>query len=179
MGQAPNDSAQKTKKPAWYYLTWWKTDAAEIERQVANYDTLSLGHSARGVSMILCLFSALLTAVLGRWLMQLSAPVIITELVVWSGLGFAMFRGQKWAFAAGMVLWTFEKASIVVTGVGASRVPITQVIWWCMYMTAFMLGFRVEKAREAKTGSGTSTGATGATRQPVATPLSAKPIRLR
>jgi len=178
MGQGPNDSTQKTKKPAWSYVTWWKTDAAEIERQVANYDILTIWQSARGVSMLLCFFSAAVTVVFGR-LMHLSGATVVAELVIWGGLGFAMFRGQKWAFVAGMMVWSFEKAALVVTGVGAARAPITQVIWWCVYMSAFMLGFRVEKSRSAKAGSSTRPSAPSANRTDVATPLGAKPIRLR
>lgn len=178
MGQAPNDSAEKPKKPAWSYLTWWKTDPAEIERQVANYDSLALWQSARGVSMLLCLFSAAMTAAFGR-LMHLSGATVAVELVVWGGLGFAMFRGQKWAFVLGMVLWSYEKGSMVVAGVSAARAPITQVIWWCVYMSAFMLAFRVEKARNAKASGATTLATPGANRKAVATPLGSTPIRLR
>jgi hypothetical protein len=57
-----------------------------------------------------------------------------------------MYRGQRWAFVAAMMLWTLEKGMLLFGGL-ASSAPIVQVIWWAIYMNAFVLGFRVERAR--------------------------------
>ena len=50
-----------------------------------------------------------------------------------------------------MAWWTLEK---LVGLIGAFQGPsaagaqfITQVIWWCIYMHAFWMAFRVEQAR--------------------------------
>lgn len=131
------------------FLAWWKTDPAEVEKQVANYHTMKVWQSARGISMLLCAFSITMTVLIGGYI-GLSGSTIVIEAVIWSVLGFAMFRGQKWAFVAGMVFWTFEKATLVFSGATAGRAPIMQIIWWLVYMSAFMLGFRVEQARKRK-----------------------------
>lgn len=144
-----NSEAKKDSKSFLTFLACWKTDPAEIEKQVAGYDTLKLYQSARGMSLLLCAFSVAVTVSLGR-AMQLSGATIIGEALIWSGLGFAMFRGQRWAFATAMVVWTFEKGSLLLAGASAGRAPIVQIIWWAVYMNSFMLGFRVEKARRAR-----------------------------
>jgi hypothetical protein len=130
------------------FLAWWKTDPQEIEKQVAQYHTLRVWQSARGISLLLCMFTVAATALL-RGPMNLSGEAIIVEAVIWTVVGFLMYRGQKWAFVAGMVLWTISKATLVFNG-AAPGTPFVQVIWWAIYMNAFMLGFRVEKSRATR-----------------------------
>lgn len=131
------------------FLAWWKTDPVEIEKQVAGYHTMRVWQTARGISALFCAFSVATTVLIGGYV-GLSGVTIITEAVIWGILGFAMFRGQRWAFVAGMVLWTFEKGALVFSGTVGGGTPFVQIIWWVAYMSAFMLGFRVEKARKSK-----------------------------
>src|SRR5687768_8659047 len=92
MGQTPNGSTQKPKKkPFWSFFMWWKTDPAEIETQVANYDSLVFWQSARGISMVLCLLSAAATGAFSPFL-DLSREALVAHVVTCAGLGFAMFR---------------------------------------------------------------------------------------
>lgn len=149
MSDTQAEGAKKEGKSFLSFLAWWKANPVEIEKQVSNYDTLKVWQSSRGISMLLCAFSVAATVLLGGF-MNLSGGTIIAEAIIWSVLGFAMFRGQKWAFVVGMVLWTFEKGALVFAGAAAGRAPIVQIIWWAIYMGAFMEGFRVEKARKAK-----------------------------
>lgn len=149
MGRSAPDATKKDGRSFLSFLAWWKTDPAEIEKQVVSYDTMKVWQSARGISMLLSAFSVAMTVLLGGY-MGLSGGTIITEALIWGILGFAMFRGQQWAFVAGMILWTFEKGALLFAGTAIGRTPIVQIIWWVVYMSAFMLGFRVEKARKAK-----------------------------
>lgn len=137
------------KKASINYFLWWRTDPEEIEPQVAQYHTLSVWKSARGNSMLLCMLTVAVTVLAGRFLKQ-SGSTILIEAVVWSVLGLLMYRGQRWAFLAGMVLWTLEKAFLLVDVSGSGRTPIAQVIWWAIYMHTFLLAYRVEGARAQK-----------------------------
>jgi hypothetical protein len=138
--------ARKATSPANFFL-WWRVDPAEVERQVAGYDILGVTHSARKGSAALCVLSVVITAALGGYL-KMPIGTVAIEAVVWGGLALAMVRGNRWAFAAGMVLWTLEKAFAIVSGT-AGRVPVVHIIWWAIYMHSFLLAYRVETARSA------------------------------
>jgi hypothetical protein len=137
---------KKSKKSAGLFFLWWKTDPGEVERQARGYSALSVWQSARGNSALLCLLTVTVTFLLGRFV-RLSPEEIIGEAIVWLTLGFFMYRGHRWAFILGMILWTLEKATLLVEGVSAA--PIVQVIWWAIYMNAFFLGYKVESRRAA------------------------------
>jgi hypothetical protein len=137
--------AKKSKKSAFSFLLWWRTDPAEVEKQVAGYNTLKVWQSARGISALLCAFSAVVTMLLGN-LIHLSTGEVYFEVAIWSTVGILMYFGLRWAFILGMVLWTLEKATMLFSG-GAA--PIVQIIWWAIYLNAFFLAFRVESQRAA------------------------------
>lgn len=143
-----NSADPKVKRSALSFLLWWNTDPAEVEKQVAQYDTLKAWQSARGTSMLLCFFSMVVTVLLGNF-MHLSEGTIETEVAIWATLGIFMYRGHRWAFVLGMVLWTFEKGALLFAGMSSGAAPIMQIFWWCIYMNAFLLGFRVETRRGA------------------------------
>jgi hypothetical protein len=137
--------AKKSKKSAFSFLLWWRTDPAEVEKQVAGYSTLKIWQSARGISALLCAFSAVVTMLLGN-LIHLSTGEVYFEVAIWSTVGILMYFGLRWAFILGMVLWTLEKATMLFSG-GAA--PIVQIIWWAIYLNAFFLAFKVESQRAA------------------------------
>jgi 4-hydroxybenzoate polyprenyltransferase len=139
---------KKPSKSALSFFIWWKPDPQEVQKQVDQYHTLKVWQSARGMSMLCCAFSVAATVLLGR-LIQVSSTTTVIEAAIWSGLGFSMYRGQRWAFLVGMVLWTFEKFALLFQTAAAGRAPITQVIWWLIYMSVFNLGFVVERRRRS------------------------------
>jgi hypothetical protein len=141
-----NSADPKVKRSALSFLLWWNTDPAEVVKQVAQYDTLRAWQSARGTSMLLCFFSAVVTMLLGNF-MHLSEGTIETEVAIWTIIGIFMYRGHRWAFILGMVLWTFEKGTLLFSGMSSGAGPIMQIFWWCIYMNAFLLGLRVENRR--------------------------------
>jgi hypothetical protein len=78
---------------------------------------------------------------------HLSTGEIYAEVAIWSTVGILMYFGLRWAFILGMILWTFEKASMLLAG--GSAAPIVQIIWWAIYLNAFFLAFKVESRRAA------------------------------
>ena len=139
--------APKSKKSAFSFLAWWITDPADIEKQVAGYNTLRVWQSARGISALLCILSAVATALLGQFI-KLSNGEILAEAIIWSTIAIFMYLGHRWAFVVGMIFWTFEKAALLL-GASSAGAPIVQIIWWAIYMNAFLLAFRVESRRKA------------------------------
>jgi hypothetical protein len=137
---------QASKSSAWSYVTFWKVDAAEVERQVANYSTLKVIQSARGASLLACLLSVAITLLfLGVFGHSMSTAV--AGAVLWSFMGFMMYRGYRWAFVVAMLLWSIEKLVPAGVSVMAGRVPYSQVLWWLGYINLFYFGFKVEMRR--------------------------------
>jgi len=142
-------SHQKGAKSVLSFFAWWKTDPDELAKQVDQYSTLKVWQSARGVSALLCVFSFVVTVLLGRWVLNLSNGTLAAEVIIWGLVAVFMYRGHRWAFVLGMILWTLEKGSILL-GNPRSATPVVQVIWWLIYMKWFTLGYRVEKLRQSK-----------------------------
>ena len=134
---------KRPKKSFAGFLLWWRTDPDEVRWQIAGYDTLRVWQSARGTSALLCLLTVVVTTLLGGF-MRMSSNEITIEAVIWITIAILMYRGYRWAFVVGMLLWTFEKGELLLSGRGAS---IAQIIWWTIYMSAFFLAFTVEKER--------------------------------
>ena len=59
-----------------------------------------------------------------------------------------VYLGHRWAILVAMAWWTLEKTLSLVDlehlNAGAA---ISQLVWWCVYMHAFWLAFRVERER--------------------------------
>ena len=149
MTDQPDRSNPDGKRSLTSHLMWWQTDEHELEKQVAQYDTLTITQSARGTSMLCCVFSVAVTTLFGSYL-GLTSGTIIGEAAMWSTVAFFMWRGHQWAFIAGMVLWTLEKG-LSLTSTTTGGAPIVQFFWWAAYMSAFMLAFRVERRKAALT----------------------------
>ena len=143
----------KQKRSAFSYLAWWQINPHEVQKQMSEYATLKLWQSARGISVLLCLFSVTVTLLLSR-LLGLSFSDAILEAAVWLALAAFMYRGHRWAFVAGMALWTLEKGYLLFRPAsgGAGAAPIVQIIWWAVYMNAFYLAFTVERQRARGAG---------------------------
>lgn len=128
-------------------LMWWKQSETEIDNQTRLYATLSIWKSARGVSLLCCCLTAVLTVALSH-LFGMTAQAAMIDGGIWLALGFLMYAGQRWAFVIAMILWTLEKLGGIVA-FASPGAPIAQIIWWAAYMNAFYLGFKVEGRRRA------------------------------
>lgn len=133
---------ENKKNSKWNWILWWRVGEDELNRQIAEYYTLKITQSARGVSLLLLLLSSIFTI----------AVIVISkvdyfnviDVIIFLGLGFFIYSGYKWAMISAMILWTIEKIFMFTSSPGAS------IIWWCIYMHAFYLAYRVEKDRNSR-----------------------------
>ncbi|MDO8503892.1 MAG: hypothetical protein Q7S60_04365 [bacterium] len=131
-------------KRAFGWLLWWQVDKKELREQVEGYKTLKITKSAKGISLLFLLFSAIATTafiLFFNWDSWAYLDVFLFLL-----LGLFIYRGQKWAMVAAMIFWTFEKVFLLFDST-ISFNPILSFIWWAVYMRAFYLAFQVERLR--------------------------------
>ena len=145
----------KSERPKTNIFLFWKHDPSEIERQVDGYSSLPVWKRARGISALLFVLSATLTVALSSLVGIAPVTAYVTAAFTLT-LAFFMFRGARWAFFIGIGYWTLEKAAMILDGAGSGRTPIVQVLWWLVYMHAFMFALSVEKARNARAAQRTS-----------------------
>jgi len=108
----------------WNWLVWWKINTSALEWQVENYTTLKITQSARGLSFLFCIVSAVVTVAFMMWLfivtwhsglfpehsIAVNAILLIYILgtILVSVLGFFIYKGQRWAMIAMMTLSTIK-----------------------------------------------------------------------
>lgn len=138
--------AAPKKESSFSWLMWWKSDPADITKELDRYHTGGLFHTVRGWCVLAVLLSLTITALLGP-VIGLTLDALVIDAALWLILAAFMWRGHRWPFIVGMVIWTLDKAWLIVIGFGAGRAPITQILWWVAYMHLFMTAFRVEQAR--------------------------------
>lgn len=130
------------------WILWWRIDPAELELQITQYHELPINKSIRGVSFLFTILGAALTA---------AAVELVTHnrleyagVAVMLGLGFLMWRGQRWAMIAGLVAYTaakiYQVVSLVESGHGGGGI-VGLLLWWAIFMHAFYFALRVEQAR--------------------------------
>jgi len=139
--------AAKPKRPFWSTFFWWRIDVDELNKQVEQYATLNVFKSVRGASLLLCLLTVAVTMLASRFLGIMTSEAAI-EAFIWTSIGVGMYLGSRWAFVAGMVLWTLEKGYFIAT---SGRVTVVHVLFWVFYMRVFYLGYHVEKERAGGT----------------------------
>jgi len=54
MTNAKETEAAPKKKKSGHWLAWWKIEPEELQKQVAEYKSLKLYQSARGISVCAC-----------------------------------------------------------------------------------------------------------------------------
>jgi hypothetical protein len=144
------EAKKPTRKAGSYnWLLWWVIGADELRDQVANYRTYKIYQSARGLSLLLFILSAILTTLITEFLTHVRLSYLDAALFLI--LGAFIYFGHRWAMIAGMVLWTFEKVFQILSGVHSGHIPnlFGIVIFWTIYMHAMFLAFRTEQARRA------------------------------
>jgi len=139
------------KKSRGHWLLWWKVDQVELDKQVSQYDSLGILHSARGMSVLCLAFSSAITLVLvavSSFGIDSSAYVDVT---LFAFLALFIYLGHRWAMIAAMIFWTLEKGLIIVQGLGpvhtSAGIALGQLLWWSIYMHAFYFALRVEQQK--------------------------------
>jgi len=134
----------------WQWVLWWRVDQDELQDQVEKYDKLGWFDAARKLSVLCLLLSACVTAIFGIFNRAVAGEYLF-EAILFGVLAAFIYRGHRWAMIAAMVLWTIEKAFALITGLAAGPSGaggmVVQPLWWAIYMHAFYLALRVERAR--------------------------------
>ena len=131
---------QKKKGNGLNWLLWWRVDGEELKKHVDGYNTLGLWKSARGVSFLLTLLTLVITVIFSLDMYGVIDAALLVIFVLF------IYRGHKWAAIAAMILWTIEKIyAMTLPDRGSS---FMWIIWWAIYMHAFFLAYKVEKARQ-------------------------------
>jgi hypothetical protein len=151
-------SERKSNSLNW--ILWWRIEQDELNKQVAQYESMQRIQSARGLSSFLLLLSACVTTavIVFGGLPAQDFPEVLIFLV----LGCFIYAGHRWATIAAMVFWSIEKFWMIASTWApagsspfnpAARNPVEQsaihLVWWCVYMHAFYLAFRVEDLRRS------------------------------
>jgi hypothetical protein len=129
------------------WFLWWNIGPYELKEQVEGYKTLKIYQSARGISLLLFIGSAVLTALLTELMTHDRSSYVDVALFVI--LGVFIYFGHRWAMVLGMVLWTLEKVFQVVMLVRGKQFanPFMILLFWAIFMHAMLLAFRTEQAR--------------------------------
>lgn len=152
MEKTAKDEKKKKGGNLWSWLLWWNLDKNEIQAQADTYNSLKITQSARGISFLLLIFSAVVTVIFILFLNWDSSALF--DAIAFLVLGYFIYKGHKWAMLGAMALWTYDKLFILfqqyetasATG-GSTPNPIITLIWWATYMHAFWLAFQVERLR--------------------------------
>ena len=134
------------------WILWWRISQDELDRQVAEYDSLGWFQSARKLSALLLLLSATLSV--GMIVTGLAPRIDYVDVALLSSLSAFIYFRHRWAMIAAMILWTIEKIVIAIVGTGIIKANALSIImsffWWTAFMHAFYLAFRVEQQRRSQ-----------------------------
>lgn len=146
MEQNIQKTVSSDKSNYWNWLLWWRIGKEELKQQLEGYDSLKIYQSARGISLIALLFSAAVTLIF--IVGGMSEPASLFDVILFTTFGFFIFKGQRWAAVAAMVLWSIEKLLSLTSG---STNVIMIIVWWASYMHVFYLSYKVEVMRGLST----------------------------
>jgi hypothetical protein len=126
---------------------WWKINKEELQTQVDNYNALGITQSVRGISLLLLIFSAIVST--GSIFFLNTSSTAFVDVILFLILGYLIYKGHRWAIIVAMILWTCEKLYLVATQYSSSSggSAIIQIFWWGLYMHVFYSAYRVEKLR--------------------------------
>ena len=129
---------QVQKKKHYNIFLWWKVDPEELNNQIVNYHKLGLFSAARKVSAMLLVLSAAMT---GLFIALKFVPAwALVDCWLFLFLATFISQGHRWAAVCAMILWSVEKANMIVSGgPGAAA----QILWWAAYMKYFFLTYKV------------------------------------
>lgn len=132
----------------WNLLLWWKTDEQEINKQVEQYNKLSIFNSKKGRSFLLLSLVTLLALVVGRGaLLNVGLSFIIA---------FFVYKGNRWVMIGIMIwmtyFWFYRLYTFIITtsnnGINRQIIPLIAVyFFWAIPMHIIFYALKVEQAR--------------------------------
>lgn len=135
------EKERSKKKSVWS----WSIDETELKKQIENYQNLKITESYRGISVLIIFGLLSLSLLLAFFGVYADPTTIFYGLVIYVPILFFVYKGQRWAIVALMILWTFEKIyQIYETGGDSGIMPI---IWWLIVTPYFWKALRVENGR--------------------------------
>lgn len=134
-----------------HYLDW-RIDKNSLTEQVENYSGLGWTEALRKQASLLLLASITLTGILAPFnILGIDWTSFFSAVVIYLPLAIFMFKGHRWAFIVGMVLWTIEKgySFYLVTQYTSPNIFMFFMVfvWWATFMKVFWQAFKVEQAR--------------------------------
>lgn len=131
------------------WILWWQVDQDELRKQVDEYQTLKVWRSARGFSLLLLIFPAVIIPI-GIIFFNLLPTAAFVSIFICLLLGNFIYRGHQWAMIGAMLFWSWDKGWQIYEKLqsGSNLGSIWfGLIWWGLYMNAFYYAFRVERLR--------------------------------
>lgn len=128
----------------------WSMGKEELQLQVEQYDSLGWSKSYRKISVVLLMFSVVITTLLIIFADFSSAGFI--DVAVFLLLAFFVYRGGRVPVVLAMIWWTLEKGYQLIQ-IGSnpnSGSAIVPIFWWLIYMGFFWKAYKVERERAAR-----------------------------
>ena len=132
----------------WNLLLWWKTDEQEVNKQVEQYNKLSILKSKKGRSFLLLSILALLSFTVGRGTLLNAGLLFI--------IAFFVYKGNRWIMM-GIMIWMtyfwFNRLYIWIiatsnNGINRQIVPsIATYLFWAIPMHVIFYAYKVEQER--------------------------------
>jgi len=145
--ETKEEKVERQKTSSWS----WKMNEDDLKNQIENYDKLKITESYRGISVLLGLFSIVLTLIMMS--LGLADSSALFDLIALAVVLFFVYKGHKWAIIALMIIWTVEKAVQVYSISQNGGSPVVAIIWWFIFMPYFWKALKVEIARKKTIGS--------------------------
>lgn len=130
------------KKVRGNFLVFWKINPDKLNQQVEQYNSLKIYRSARGISSLWLVFSAVVSALL---IIGHKIPVnSVADVALFLIFGIFIYLGHRWAMIGGMIFWTIEKLYAVMT---MPAYFVMQLVWWGLYLHYFYYAYKVEQQK--------------------------------
>jgi hypothetical protein len=152
MNNQINKTSKEIKKDRNIFLRcifWWEINEDELKEQIIQYNDLDILHSARKLSALFFIFSAILTIVFVLFFNINN--IFLLDATLMFILAFFMYHRYRWAFIAAMIYWTYSKLiSLLPNPNNPETIPISIILFWLVYMHYFYLAFKVEQKRKTQ-----------------------------
>jgi hypothetical protein len=156
------DGSSRNDWKKWgHWLLWWKIDPAELQGQLAGYETLGI-RSARGFGFLLATIAAAVSLFLAAQSVtpyhnELTprAYILVATALGYLVLGFLLLRGNRRAIF-GLMIWSTSDTLYSISMCSLyyphrESIPfflLSSVVGWAIYMHVFYLAIRVERERK-------------------------------
>lgn len=123
----------------------------ELKNQIANYETLRINKSYRGISALIvfaiCAVSVLAAFMLKDQITSMSGALI--GIAIYSFAGLFILKGRRWAMIMAMILWSADKMMFIYQTMQAGGGGAFVVFFfWIVVMRFFWRALEVENYRK-------------------------------